>query len=1409
MWNNQIQTSANWAGSGNNNAKQKSLTVDNLNASSIYAYYAGITYISSSVLATGFINLNSNIITAIDGILYVDGVAFAVPSTLSSIADWSYFPALTNVNMNNSTIKNALGISTNYLTASNIQNTTLNNTTLNNTTINNTTLNNTNINSRFINGRNLNVSTINTRSISSINISTGALKASYADIPFVKTSTLEFETALGRDMAISSMILNRSIYIPDDTGSDAFIIFFDSTFTETYGAITTGNNRSTFLIGSANDLALVGQSSIKMLGNKVIELNTIRDDIEPTYIQLNTNAVVIDADLILTQAAMSTNSITADSIDTRIITADTYINIPSSFINTWSYYPALSTVHAELDLFNLPQYDIKDFRNINGNTINGKVVYSPLQPTIPIGGTVNADISVNAPTGNFDVVAAEDGFIDTIQTDHIDIGNTLTEIGDMNIYGSLLPPGDNALLVEGGTTLSGAGLVHGVSIGAQTVGGINLQRIDVLPTNIDIISDTFITIDAVAFANVAAAGAVSIAAGGATSVAAGGALSLAGGSYIEYDTDQNYFINTSAGNDYTDIYVGNIHGAIEGTDQLRINDNRGVKLDNVTEINLRQNFYDAYNSNILYNENDLVELDEIQYVSLLSNRNINPTSTIAVFNSTIGYDIGNFVLSTPTVAWNCISTINIPYTRSTPSISLSSVWTAYEGVSTVNQIWGTYTSPGVSKIIGDNNSYLNIGKISTIHLSTNDIYSKSIYTQSLGNPNPIVPTPIAINNALDLQGNDILNVNNLYASNIDIANINVSSISTTYITVTTIYDSADTGIAFYNYSNVGKGVIQATDNALLMTGTENVQIGALSNITIQAFSNAEFGGNTAAIGGISTLFLYTASTLRVQAELGFFDIQGGIQTQGISTQVTIAGLGYVERLYAEGISTNTLSTSFMTSKDIYATNIYADALGSSNGFIITPLLVNNALNLQGNNIFNVTTLTSENISTNNLSTGSFFTGLISTLSLNTSTITTNTINVNTLTSSNISTNNISSGTFFTGLISTLRLNTSSITTNTISGVNGGLFLNGFVSSQSIRVSTIVTSNIFTSSIRTSVVETNTGTAGSSNSRFDYISTASVRTNILQSASGIGAVTTFSLTPIDVNQSLGTFPTPFFFGYINNLSNNNLSSGTIIGGSINVSSVRANTITGTSTIFTSTLRASRIETNTGGGAGVFNSAFDYVSTASVRTNFLQGATGGGSVVTYSLQPINNTQVLNTNINVPWAFASITNTSTQNLVVSTINNKTYPYTSTLNVFPTTRGVSTFKCDGNIATTPQILLSNITFPTLGNYLVTSKMTVSKATGGAGAEPYGSLCLSRGRFPSTFNTQDGFNALPYLNAVNKSTFNTFTTSISITDNNLRSRFLTYYDTTGHNYTIDMAIADFRIRYFPGSGNLPDTGIS
>ena len=160
------------------------------------------------------------------------------------------------------------------------------------------------------------------------------------------------------------------------------------------------------------------------------------------------------------------------------------------------------------------------------------------------------------------------------------------------------------------------------------------------------------------------------------------------------------------------------------------------------------------------------------------------------------------------------------------------------------------------------------------------------------------------------------------------------------------------------------------------------------------------------------------------------------------------------------------------------------------------------------------------------------------------------------------------------------------------------------------------------------------------------------------------------------------------------------------------------------------------------------------------------------------------------------------STQNIQVSTINRKLYPYTSTFGIL---NSASTFTFSGTTSVVPQVLYSNITFPHVGTYLVSGKNTISKSSGGSGQEPYGYFSLSRGLYPSTFNIQDGFNSIPYLNHTNISTFNTFTSEIYVSSMNTNTRFITYADQSGHNYTINFGLGNLRATYIPSQGLNPE----
>ena len=105
--------------------------------------------------------------------------------------------------------------------------------------------------------------------------------------------------------------------------------------------------------------------------------------------------------------------------------------------------------------------------------------------------------------------------------------------GTVQVYGSsTLQGGAGALSVLGGATLSGNGFIHGTTIGTNTTFGVNATRIDVLPIGIDVVSPTYITIDAIAAANMASGGPISISAGAYVNLeSAIGIVNVAGTGY--------------------------------------------------------------------------------------------------------------------------------------------------------------------------------------------------------------------------------------------------------------------------------------------------------------------------------------------------------------------------------------------------------------------------------------------------------------------------------------------------------------------------------------------------------------------------------------------------------------------------------------------------------------------------------------------------------------------------------------------------------------------------------------------------------------------------------------------------------------------------------------------------------------
>jgi hypothetical protein len=464
-------------------------------------------------------------------------------------------------------------------------------------------------------------------------------------------------------------------------------------------------------------------------------------------------------------------------LDVKNLTAETFNKIPVD-IRQWALYNAIADVGANLDETGNKQYDINNFRNINCGTLNAQLGVGPS----PEGGIVNAAVSVNSPLGAFDVGT----------------------IGTCNV--------NDFLVVEGGTTLDG-GATHGTTIGSLPVGGINTVRLDVLPVGIDMVSPTYITM------NTAAAG--NFAAGGALSVAAGGALSLAGGSYIEYDTSENRFINTTSGNDFTDIKVGNILPAYGGSANLRINGGgtgRGVEIADGTTITTNIMNGNTMNGDVVNSEtiNLPVYLDyqtwsstiqyaptnEVQYINSVyttsyDNLGVQPASaSFPAWDSAESYNLWRYVLYSG-VNYVCIAPV---LSATTPDVDTTH-WTAT--ARTAPQIW-TQTDTLLKNYIAFTNDYAGATNYTTLlvpyattdklsvlvrNIATNNEVSRGAVYTELNQP----PLPSIATTNLDMDGYDITNVGTIFTDNIsnlitlnattgniDVVNIPQMEMSTTW-----------------------------------------------------------------------------------------------------------------------------------------------------------------------------------------------------------------------------------------------------------------------------------------------------------------------------------------------------------------------------------------------------------------------------------------------------------------------------------------------------------------------------------------------------------------------------------------------------------------------------------------------------
>ena len=403
------------------------------------------------------------------------------------------------------------------------------------------------------------------------------------------------------------------------------------------------------------------------------------------------------------------------------------------------------------------------------------------------------------------------------------------------------------------------------------------------------------------------------------------------------------------------------------------------------------------------------------------------------------------------------------------------------------------------------------------------------------------------------------------------------------------------------------------------------------------------------------------------------------------------------------------------------------------------------------------------------------------------------------------------------------LTVSTLNTEQISSFN--TFANNLIGSNLIAYN-IFTENINALSISTGSFTSVVRTPALSTVR---ISTSAIRTNtaIVDSnltVLGIGINTINTVTVgLRVSSITSYYPDPqnqIGIDGLLNLQGNSIYNGSLSSISISTGSLFVDNYTGNS------ISTNRISTGNL-FSGVISSIQFNASSINANRAFINNLTGSGSAVnTTNLYPQSagaqigffgsagtNSGGFYNNINIRSTITQVIapdvvgafsnnirvqgNLSTQNVFVSSINNKLYPYTSTLNI-----PFSSFSITGNQAGTPILLYSNVDFRTQGFHRISQKAILSKNSGGSSADIHANIFYSLGSFPSTPSITDGYSALPMVNQDNASTFTTLMTEFYVSTPTTRSIF--YYDATQNNYTSRLYMGSLFDTYSPDLGNNP-----
>ena len=512
-------------------------------------------------------------------------------------------------------------------------------------------------------------------------------------------------------------------------------------------------------------------------------------------------------------------------------------------------------------------------------------------------------------------------------------------IADLNVYGANHIVGDNALYVEGGTTLTGGGVIHGVTLGALQAAGIDTVRLEVLPGGIYLttVAPVPIAINSLA--------AVTINAGGAANVAAGGALSLAGGDYVEINTSAIKCINTT--NPGCNVLnVDTIFPSQTVTGSLnRFNLNQISTAEISTIVNT---FLSTSIANISTLNVNTISTGNIQYL-LPSTIKVSTLIANSVSTNILSTNSGYINLLTAPIAnistlnVNTISTGNIQYllpsTIKVSTLIANSVSTNIlsTNVGYINLLTApTTTTNAINSYSSGNVSFLNDIVLNNHNLlGVSNIQVSSMTSQGIG-------TAIAVLTAFDMKQNNINNVNTVTTSNIAGNGGSIQMLNT---------------IDMCNHNITNGALLQITT---LGSTTDQINVNTNLNMTQKNISNVS--SVTTNQSFVSTLIV---DNVTGNTEDGVNFLEAINMKNNSITGVSI--------LNTNQIATNT-TTNVSFFNDIVLNNHNLTGVSNiqissiTSGGINTNVAVLTSFDMKQNNISNVNILIASNISTNNLST---------------------------------------------------------------------------------------------------------------------------------------------------------------------------------------------------------------------------------------------------------------------------------------------------------------------------------------------------------------------------------------------------------------------------------------------------------